>query len=159
VSSEYICSFAKNETYIYVNELVLEVFTAARQTDPTDSERFGVLIGSKSLGEEHYWIEQVTQPLAQDKATRTSFTMQDPGHQRTIDAYFKKSKGKSIYLGTWHTHPQRIPSPSSIDRKDWHCCIERNQDRQLFFLIIGTGASKAYLRIKRNILSMRTIDG
>jgi len=158
VNSEYTYSFSKNGIRLYIRDRVQEIFTAVRQIGPRDHERFGVLIGSKSVDEEHYWIEHVTQPLPRDKSTRTSFIMQDPGHQRALDKFFKKSDGKNIYIGTWHTHPQRVPTPSSIDRNDWLSCINRNIDRQLFFLIIGTEQGKAYFRGTRNFISMEQIN-
>lgn len=158
VSSEYAYSFSKNGIRLHIHERVKEIFTAARQAGPSDHERFGVLIGSKSVDEEHYWIEHVTQPLPRDKSTRTSFIMQDPGHQRMLDKFFKKSGRKKIYMGTWHTHPQRVPIPSSIDRNDWCSCIKRNMDRKLFFLIIGAEQGEAYFRGERDFLSMEQID-
>lgn len=157
VDSEYTINFSKNGVHLHIHESVHEVLTASRQTGRNDLERFGVLIGSKSLDEDRYWIEHVTQPMPRDVSTRTSFIMQDPGHQKTLDKYFKKSGGQNIYMGTWHTHPQKTPTPSSIDRSDWRICIKRNVDRQIFFLIIGTYKGKAYFFGKHKFLSMEKI--
>lgn len=156
--SEYSSIYFKNGIRLHIHERVQEIFTAARQIQLYDNERFGVLIGSKCVDKEHYWIEYATQPLPNDQSTRSSFVMQDPGHQRTIDAEFISSSGQNIYMGTWHTHPQRKPIPSTVDRNDWHRCIKRNVDRQLFFLIIGTERANAYFRGKCNFLTMEYVD-
>ena len=158
VSSDYTYSFEKNGFCLHVHERVHQIFDAARQTAPHDHEKFGVLIGSKTVDEEQYWIEHVTQPLPRDQSTRTSFTMMDPGHQKALDKFFKKSGGQNIYMGTWHTHPQKFPTPSHIDRSDWRSCIRRNIDRQLFFFIIGTEQNKAYFRGERNFLSLEQVN-
>ncbi|MFX9397410.1 Mov34/MPN/PAD-1 family protein, partial [Acinetobacter baumannii] len=54
------------------------------------------------------------------------------------------SNGTSVYLGTWHSHPQNIPTPSNIDYADWKSCILRNPDRQLFFAIVGIQAIRIF---------------
>ena len=52
---------------------------------------------------------------------------------------FKKSKGKCIYLGEWHTHPEDYPTPSSLDRKSLVDQILKSQlnSNKIFGIIIG----------------------
>jgi len=108
-----------------------------RQLNPSDGERFGVLVGSHSGDRGCIWLEDLTQPLEADKSARFSFRLQDPGHQRFVDRSFNESDGQLGYVGTWHTHPEKDPVPSKIDLEDWQRCMARNPDRGLVFAIVG----------------------
>lgn len=45
------------------------------------------------------------------------------------------------YLGEWHTHSQRIPVPSSIDRAEWHkLATEHMRTSTLLTVVVGTKA-------------------
>ena len=41
------------------------------------------------------------------------------------------------YLGEWHTHPERAPIPSAIDRNEWKV-IAAARTTPMLFLILGT---------------------
>lgn len=125
---------------------VLQAWEECRQVETPDPERFGVIIGARTEGEKEHWIESITKPYACDQATRSSFRLQDQNHQNSVDTAFKQSSGTSIYLGTWHTHPELAPTPSSIDKNDWVSCIRRNTGRQLFFVIVGLGEIRVFVR-------------
>ncbi|UJR53396.1 Mov34/MPN/PAD-1 family protein [Dickeya zeae] len=115
-----------------------------RQVKAFAPEAFGVLIGSKYLGVEIYDIAEITIPQKGDRCSRTSFTLRDPEHQSCVDRLYYTSGGELIYLGTWHTHPEKNPYASNIDIKDWKECKARNKDRRLFFVIIGTEKKALY---------------
>lgn len=42
-------------------------------------------------------------------------------------------------MGVWHTHPQMIPEPSSIDWNDWYDTLEVDWTacKYIFFIIVG----------------------
>jgi len=125
---------------------VLQVWEECRQEEMHDPEIFGVIIGSRTEGEKEYWVESITKPYTGDQATRFSFKLQDRSHQGSVDIAFEQSYGTNIYLGTWHTHPELIPTPSSIDKSDWFSCVRRNSGRQLFFVIVGLGEVRVFVR-------------
>ncbi|SET28007.1 integrative and conjugative element protein, VC0181 family [Marinobacter segnicrescens] len=131
-------SFSLANTHVYVHQEVIAAFQQARQKK-FENERFGVIIGSKNKDDECYWIEHLTKPHPGDQSSFTSFTLEDPAHQAIVNQKFIESEGHLAYLGTWHTHPEQFPEPSSVDRRDWRSCLARNGDRQLFFCIVGTG--------------------
>ena len=56
-----------------------------------------------------------------------------------INKIFKDSKGKKIYLGEWHTHPEDYPTPSGLDKKSILEQIRGNilNSETIFMLIIG----------------------
>ena len=141
VKTTFPFSFSLESTQIYVHKDVVAAFQLARQKK-NENERFGVIIGSKDKDKdkdkECYWIEHLTKPCPGDKSSFTSFTLEDPAHQSIVDQKFKESQGHLAYLGTWHTHPEPFPEPSTVDRRDWKKCLARNDDRQIFFCIVGT---------------------
>lgn len=108
------------------------------QDDDQKNESGGILIGY-TLGNNVYSITNVSLPCSEDKASRFRFLRSKKKAQRIINQFFKESKGKKIYLGEWHTHPENYPTPSMIDK----CSIKKqfkknelNSDR-IFMLIIG----------------------
>lgn len=134
---------------VHVSDQVTGVWHAHRQTAPDAAESFGVLIGTTSVDRREIWIEQVTTPMPRDRRTRFSFALRDPGHQRIVCGMFACSGGRSIYLGTWHTHPVPVPTPSRIDRKDWVACLRANPGRPLAFALVGTDRTRVFVRKRR----------
>ena len=61
---------------------------------------------------------------------------------------FACSGGRAIYLGTWHTHPESVPTPSGIDRSDWAACQRANRGRPLAFVLVGTGKVRVFVRAR-----------
>lgn len=146
MSSEQEAIFRGHGLSLRIPGEVIRTWTECRQVDMLDPERFGVIIGSRTERAKEYWIDSVTKPHSEDQATRASFKLQDRHHQSSVDIAFECSGGTSIYLGTWHTHPELVPKPSSIDKRDWIACIRRNPGRQLFFVIVGLGEIRVFVR-------------
>lgn len=85
-------------------------------------------------------ICEATPPGKKDRRRRGSFELCDPSHQRAVEQRFQASKGKQRFLGTWHTHPESVPVPSTPDIRGWEQCREENPDfPHLIFVIVGTG--------------------
>lgn len=141
IENYYLIHFKKFD--LYISYRVIQTWMRYKQLGNKDLEACGVLIGHQNISDQ-YWIEDVTEPMPQDCRSTHKFTLKDPGHQKEVDLAFSKSNGTSIYLGTWHSHPQTIPIPSNIDYGDWKICISRNSDRQLFFIIVGTKATRIF---------------
>lgn len=145
--------FTHEVTEVYLHESVLLVFKKAIQKE-VDNEKFGVIIGSKTNEKETYWIERITTPFTKDSSTFSSFLLQDPHHQLSVDRAFEISNGRLGYLGTWHTHPESHPSPSEVDERDWLKCVSKNKDRQLFFFIIGSREISVFKPFKNKFVKM-----
>lgn len=137
---------------VNISKKVKDTWDSYRQFQSMAPEAFGVLIGNKELTAECYDLVEVTVPQKGDRCSRMSFTLKDPQHQRTVDHLHKISGGQLVYLGTWHTHPEKIPHASCVDIMDWKECMFRNKDRQLFFVIIGTQKSALYYFVGDNLL-------
>ena len=151
--------FSHGKTTASVAKDVLEIWDSHRQLEPGVPEACGVIIGSTSPDWRELWVESVSTPQPGDKRTRHGFVLQDPHHQRLVDDAFEASGGTSIYLGTWHTHPEASPTPSRIDRSDWVACLGRNSGRALVFAIVGTKDTHLYCRGRVRFRRMKQTGG
>ena len=132
-----------------MSDEVAGVWDAHRQTAAGAAESFGVLLGTTSVDRQEIWIESVTTPMPHDRRARLSFALRDPGHQRAVYGEFACSGGRAIYLGTWHTHAESVPTPSAVDRDDWAACLRANRGRPLAFVLVGTDRVRVFVRVKR----------
>jgi integrative and conjugative element protein (TIGR02256 family) len=138
--------FKNNDISLNISKDTLTAWHNHRQINAKDHERFGVIIGSCSETNDEYWVESITTPFPNDRSTRYSFLLRDRNHQITVDKAFAESGGTSVYMGTWHTHPEQKPTPSVVDKMDWLSCIRNNAGRQLFFVIVGTKEIRVFVR-------------
>ena len=133
---------------VHVSDEVACVWCTYRQTEPDAAESFGVLMGTTSVDRREIWIEAVTTPMPHDRRSRLSFALRDLGHQRAVSRKFASSDGSAIYLGTWHTHPEPVPTPSRIDLNDWVTCLRVNRGRPLAFALVGTEVLRVFVRTR-----------
>ncbi len=118
---------------------VISKLTEHIQNDPAKPESGGILIGY-SLETGHYSITDITVPGKGDRQSRYSFVRSVKRAQNILDLHFKKSKGKKIYLGEWHTHPEDNPHPSSTDKNSILERIRKDKIHSdtIFMIICGT---------------------
>ena len=140
---------------VTVCDEVASVWHGHRQTAAGAPESFGVLMGTTSVDRREVWIEAVTTPMPEDRCSRFSFALRDPGHQRVVCEKFNCSGGTAIYLGTWHTHPEPVPTPSRIDRNDWVECLRANPRRPLAFVLVGTEEVRVFVRKRGRFMALR----
>lgn len=81
-----------------------------RQRGFSAKEAGGQLFGTRV--ETGLQVIAATGPYKDDTRTRTSYRSDPVAADRKIDAMRKKGL---IYLGEWHTHPERHPQPSGSD--------------------------------------------
>lgn len=115
---------------------VFEKINCWIQDTDEKAEAGGYIVGYQHYGTENITLEDISQPYMWDKRTRFYFGMRDPSHQMFLEKSMLK---KSFYMGVWHTHPQMIPEPSSIDWNDWYDTLEvdRTACKYIFFIIVG----------------------
>jgi integrative and conjugative element protein (TIGR02256 family) len=105
------------ERLLVIEPAALNVLLKYRQQRRNQKESGGVLIGERrGLA---IVIQQATRPGKLDKKERFGFIRNGLYHQKFIDEAYKRTSGTSNYIGEWHTHPQDIASPSSIDYSNW----------------------------------------
>ncbi|MEM8207072.1 Mov34/MPN/PAD-1 family protein [Morganella morganii] len=122
-----------NNNYVVIMCNVVEKLYSHKQITPSDLEAAGVLIGERRGN--HIVIYEISEPGPDDIRKRTLVNRKGSHHQKTVNAYFEKSKGELQYLGEWHTHPEDIPSPSSTDITSWMLNIESSLP--IVLLIVG----------------------
>lgn len=102
-------------------------------------ESGGIIAGTLFPAEKKIIMTDLTEPQRKDLRTIFAFKRSEFGHQEIMDKLWEESQHKKTYLGEWHTHNQRIPQPSYIDRRNWIKISQRKQNSDwLFFVIVGT---------------------
>jgi len=128
-----------------VVDILPEIFGEIKkwlQTSKDAPESGGYIIGYQHGKTKNISLEGVSHPYLLDIRNRFRFDIKDPRH----NIFLMKAKlRKSYYMGVWHTHPQVMPEPSSIDWNDWYKTLDIDQTacEYAFFIIAGT----TYIRV------------
>lgn len=114
------------------------------QIDATAPEGGGYIVGYQHKSTGNISLEKISPPYKGDKCSRVRFAIMDVAHQRFLR---KAAKDQSSYLGVWHTHPEDIPTPSSIDWDDWRDTlkIDRTASTYAFFIIAGRNGARVWV--------------
>lgn len=100
-------------------------------------ESGGILMGKRLLNG-NIIVTNITTPQQGDVIRRCYFKKNKKVHQKISDKIWIGSKGKIIYIGEWHTHPEPIPHPSSVDLRGWQLSVQNQKDEKTYiFLIVG----------------------
>lgn len=122
------------EGLILIEQHVMDQIGPFRQVEIASSEAGGILLGFRRGS--HLHVTDLTLPGSEDKRTRTSFYRSAVRHQKIAMSRWLESNGTMGYLGEWHTHPQRNPSPSPIDIREWKVILS-NEPQHMVFVIAG----------------------
>lgn len=138
---------------------VFERMFAYIQDKANKPEAGGILLGYY-FNKNNFSIIDISLPNKEDRASRYGFIRSMKTAQKVINERFNESKGKIIYLGEWHTHPEDFPDPSWVDKKS---IIERLRKDDLnseiiFSLIIGRKGFYIAPVDKDGILSEKRIN-
>ncbi|MDP3659569.1 Mov34/MPN/PAD-1 family protein [Phenylobacterium sp.] len=99
-------------------------------------ESGGVLLGT--VHERGLLVTVATTPTRLDRQLRYLFERLPFGHRAVAKRKWRQSAGTTRYIGEWHTHPQDIPVPSSIDLDEWRKLAKKRADkRPLLAVIVG----------------------
>lgn len=122
---------------VFANAAVRQL-RAHVQRSRWQSEAGGALLGRHLLDSMDFVVDEVTVPQKQDRRSRFSF-FRSMRHNALARERWAATRGTSAYLGLWHTHPERDPSPSSVDRRDWENAVAHDtfEGDRLFFSIVG----------------------
>ena len=157
MAGDALCYFKGYGRRVTICNQVTGIWHGHRQTTAVADESFGVLMGTTSVDRREIWIETVTTPMAHDRRSRFCFALRDRGHRRAVREKFASSDGRGIYLGTWHTHPEPVPTPSRIDRNDWAACLKANRGRPLAFVLVGTEEVRVFVRTRGRFRPLRRV--
>lgn len=120
-------------TVLIERKVLVQMQTTAEAADYRH-EVGGVLLGC--YRGPHIHIQDATRPQARDRFSFASFVRDSFGHQSLAARAWRRSGGITTYVGEWHSHPEGVPTPSSIDRASWNQKVSE-QCRDLVFLIQG----------------------
>lgn len=136
---KYTRIYVDHEITIKVADHVLRIWHKNKQQGLWMTEAFGVLVGAYDAERHIVFITDCTQNTDKDFSEKYSFKMIDEIHAQKVIDVFHRTKGYQNYLGTWHTHPERRPRPSEVDKKDWVRAVKNNKKiPQFVFVIVGT---------------------
>jgi integrative and conjugative element protein (TIGR02256 family) len=126
------------EGTLYLTKKVLRKLVSFRQEKSTKKEAGGILLGKQFENNPDIIINDITTPLKGDKRSRHQFYRSISHHKKAVE-YWKKSNGTCLYLGLWHSHPEMVPNPSSVDFNDWENALKHGkyEGDSLLFIIVG----------------------
>ncbi|WP_441001165.1 Mov34/MPN/PAD-1 family protein [Fodinibius sp. SL11] len=141
-----------NNGKLKISSESIESFSQYRQNEPTKKEAGGLLLGRYIKNSNDIIVDKITIPFERDVRKRYYFCKRDLQHQDIVDQEWESSEGTCNYLGEWHTHPEKNPSPSSFDIKGWREKIVRDSfdHHSLFFIIVGIEEVKAWEALVKN---------
>lgn len=137
------------EQRLIITAAAVKRLRAYAQHNPRQAEAGGALLGRLLLGSDDIVIDDITVPQRSDRRTRTSFFRSRRHEEIALDKW-RASQGTLAYLGLWHTHPERDPVPSFIDRRDWDKAVARDAfaGERLFFIIVGTERIRVWTKTR-----------
>ena len=148
--------YFNSEVTVYITREVTNILNQYKQTELKNLEANGILICSMSIDETEVWVQKVTIPKKNDVRKRYYFYMKDKGHQRELDDYYRQSQGKMFLCGTWHTHPENIPTPSVLDKKEWIKFAKANKDLTILcFIIVGIKEITVYIYKNKKLIQLK----
>jgi integrative and conjugative element protein (TIGR02256 family) len=147
----------EDSSSIKVDHIPFITMQKYRQLKDDNTEAGGILLGRMIDGSNDVIIDEITVPLKRDKRSRFSF-FRSSAVQKIINAVWKKSHQTRNYLGEWHTHPERDPTPSQEDLDNWKRVISNSifQQDYLIFIIVGQVTMKAW-ELRKGISTPRQL--
>jgi len=129
-----------NKGILKISEAPLLRMEEYKQDSRGKDEAGGVLLGRFIKKSKNIVVDRVTVPMIGDRRSRFEFIRNEKVHQRIITSAWNKSGGTINYLGEWHTHPERVPSPSEKDLENWKNILRQGifSSLYLYFVIVGT---------------------
>lgn|SRR5690554_6632066 len=140
---------------ICIAESVLKVLDSYKQTGD-QNEAGGIILG-RVYENNVVCITELSEPNEFDKSSRYSFVRDKKMAQLIVDEAFDRSGGKLIYLGEWHTHPERHPMPSWVDKRMIKQQFKKNIINESFLILLIQGTKSLYAAIyngKKLIVSL-----
>jgi len=105
------------EHRVHFSKWMIKRIGQKQQVAMRESENGGILLGC--IQGNDLMVTFSTNAYKNDKRKRFEFIRYDENHLKVWKAIVKRTKGKTGYLGEWHTHPEKNPTPSKIDKTEW----------------------------------------
>lgn len=146
-------------SFILIEPDVLHTLHGFRQRSSDDNEAGGILIGYRR--QQHIHVVEFTTPEPRDVRSRCEFDRVDPYHANRARKRWRESRKKLDCIGEWHTHPEKVPAPSGLDRAEWKRVVSATSLPMVFAIVgleadwIGVGKRRVYekLNVRREFIS------
>ena len=148
---------------IFVHDVVQQLRQHSQRTW-WQTEAGGALLGRHLLDSENIIVDEVTTPQKKDKRSRFGF-FRSAQHSVIARARWVACESTMAYLGLWHTHPERDPTPSGVDRRDWENAVANDvfHGDRLFFPIVGLDRIRVWSKTRADpieeLIEVRSEDG
>lgn len=119
---------------LVIDQQVLSHFKAYRQKWFWQNESGGQLFAKVTKNKIE--ILKATGPRRLDRRFPFLYLPHRPSEQSEIDSLFNKGLH---YVGDWHTHPQKYPTPSITDKKSFSQIFHQSNHRLSAFVMIIVG--------------------
>ena len=130
--------FSDGKRRIEIENGLIQCMQQYRQTNALSPEAGGVIFGRELIDTDNLIINNMTEPYEHDKRSRFSFRRKDIGHIDYYKRIYDESGGIIKYVGEWHTHPEKIPNYSFLDKREWMKILKKKPAiAPLYFIIIG----------------------
>lgn len=147
-----------NKHRLLINDTIIKRFNKYLYHSE-QGEAGGVLLGS--VYEDRSEIIDITAPSQYDSFGFNYFIRSKYGAQPKINNAWSKSEGTIIYLGEWHTHPEKNPIPSSIDKSMILKSLYTTKMEIDFLFLIIIGLENTYWvgkQIKNVLIELRKLN-
>lgn len=124
------------DEHVVLCEQVLRHMNSYRQTKFWHREAGGQLFGR--FVPAAMMVERITGPRRSDRRSRTAYHPDRAAEQREIHDMHALG---FHYMGDWHTHPQRIPFPSTLDRTAMLEMYANSSTQAEGFLLVVAGTA------------------
>jgi integrative and conjugative element protein (TIGR02256 family) len=127
---------ADRRRLVILSDQVTQVLMRYRQRFPWQTEAGGILLGRRRGN--HIEVVEATEPTRLDRRAPYLWEREVSGHAQAATGAWRLAAGTVDYVGEWHTHPQRVPTPSSLDRREWHKLAQARPKTSLVAVVVGT---------------------
>ncbi len=137
---------------VKLDRTVIENMHQFAQHGRHSKEAGGVLVGRHIIKSNNIVIDNISTPTTHDRRSHYRFFRSRVDHQSFIDNIWRESRATCNYLGEWHTHPEQIPTPSSLDLSEWKRKLSEDifGGDYLYFIIVGISCIRMWEGNKKN---------
>jgi integrative and conjugative element protein (TIGR02256 family) len=135
--------------FLVIAPNALRKIQSYKQMSSASHEAGGLIYGY--YRDPHIHLFDVTTPQSADLRTRYFWNRQDKEHLKLLDEA-QRDLGV-CYLGEWHTHPERNPTPSGLDVVEWKDLMKLNLGIPHIFIICGQDTISVFHGLNGSICS------
>lgn len=138
---------------LVIEKEVLDVFASARQLARNDKETGGLLLAL--ISKEEVRIIEATKAEKRASISRVLFKPSLSRKRKIVKEAFEAGKH---FVGEWHTHPERNPTPSNLDINSMKDSFSRSCHELNRFLMVIVGNREDKLSLSITLHSEDRVD-